>query len=297
MRRISKKLFLGIALVVVVSVFFSCWYFNGMLSSVKNGGGGYIHFSVDDSNSIFEDITAHSDTYKSIFDNPQLQFIKSLHEKYGIVVSFYVFYSWNVEDGNFALSDCTERYRDELIANTDWLRFGFHAKDAPAYETISAEDELEYYNKTVEELIRITGSVTCIDNFVRLDRFIATSEMVDELKKSEEGIVGLLCADDPERQSYSLTEQEQKVLWQNDWYSDGFMNYTPTDIRLENIEGVFDFRNRMKQTLEQKHIIVFTHEWLLTEKSVQRYMEWIAAIGKHNGLEFAFPEDMIEWAS
>lgn len=113
------------------------------------------------------------------------------------------------------------------------MRFGFHAKDAIAYTTITATEELEYYNRTIDELIRITGSTKCIDNFVRLDRFQADSDMVFCLSTADNGIVGLLCADDVNRQSYALSIEELEMVNVQDWYKDSYgLCYTPTDVRL-----------------------------------------------------------------
>ncbi len=288
MYRNTKRVVLLIA-VVIMMYFLYC---SNLFSFVREHSG-YIHFSIDDSNDIFADLTAHSDYYDSIFQNQKLRYVKDLHDKYGIVVSFYVFYSWNVEKGMFSLSECTNRFKDEFTENAGWLRFGFHAKDELAYETLTVEEELKYYNKTIDELLRITGSSECIDNYVRLDRFVATEDMLKEMADTENGIVGLLCSDDSERQSYALSKQEQEILWANDWYVDrNGLNYTPTDLRLENIGGIFDFFVNLNALLGQKQLIVFTHEWKLDDRKVRMYMHWISLIGKFNACRFAFPEDM-----
>ena len=74
----------------------------------NNSGDGYIHFSIDDSNSIFEDLTKNEDKYKTVFDQPYLKFVKGLHDKYGAVFSFYLFYSWDVSNQKrFRICDCT----------------------------------------------------------------------------------------------------------------------------------------------------------------------------------------------
>lgn len=202
---------------LVIAVFVICllgaacfqYYVNSFHMPDITTAGGYLHFSVDDSNSIFEDLTLNAERYDSIFDQPQLKFIKKLHDKYGIVISFYVYYSWDVENNRFLLSDATDQFKEEFTANANWLRFGFHAKDADAYESISAVEELEYYNRTIRELIRITGSEKCIDSFVRLDRYVANVEMVDYMHSADNGIVGLLGADD-DRQSYALSYDKMK---------------------------------------------------------------------------------------
>lgn len=292
----KKLLILEIALLIAVisCMCFIRQYFKSfhMPDGLENNMGGYVHFSIDDSNSIFEDLTLNAGNYKSIFEQPKLNFIKSLHDQYGIVISFYVYYSWDVEDDSFSLADTTDQFKEEFAENADWLRFGFHAKDADAYETIAADEEIEYYNKTIGELIRITGTEKCIDNFVRLDRFQADTEMVDLLHSTDEGIVGLLAADGNGRQSYALSADEMKLMNLEDWFSDIYgVFYTPTDVRLENIESDEEFYHGLVEIASQERIIVFTHEWILDDKNVQKYMSWFAQYANQVGKSFGFPED------
>lgn len=256
--------------------------------------GGILHFSVDDSNSIFEDLTLNAEKYDSIFDQPQLRFVKKLNDKYDIAISFYVYYSWDVSDNRFSLSDATDQFKEEFTENANWLRFGFHAKDADAYTTITAVEELEYYDRTISELIRITGSEKCIDTFVRLDRFQADADMVDYLHSTDNGIVGLLCADDNNRQSYALSSVEMELMKAEDWYADAYgVYYTPTDIRLESIDSDEKFYQDLAEIASQERIIIFTHEWVLNDKNVQKYMTWFAEYAYQAGKPFGFPEDNI----
>ena len=81
------------------------------------------HLSFDDVITVFEDL--NKEQYSSIFDNAELAWMKQLHDKYGVVISCYVFF----EDNEFSLAECTGRYRDEFQSNSDWLRFGFHSRN------------------------------------------------------------------------------------------------------------------------------------------------------------------------
>ena len=47
-----------------------------------------------------------------------------LHNKYGIVITFYVYYE-DIES-SFNLSKCTDKFKNEFSKNSDWMRFGFH---------------------------------------------------------------------------------------------------------------------------------------------------------------------------
>lgn len=253
---------------------------------------GYIHFSVDDSNSIFEDLTSNRRRYKSIFDQPFLGFMKQLHDRFGVVVSFYVFYSWDLEGGAFTLADATDRFAQEFSANADWLRFGFHAIDAAAYENLDADTLQEYYDKTVKELIRITGSEACIDTFLRLDRYTADETCVAALRDA--GVTGLLIAvqGDGRTACYDLSTEEYALTHQQDVYVENGTTYTPTDIRLEELKSDEDFFDAVAQMILEPQMVVFTHEWALTEANVQKYMTWLAEFACEQQIPFRFPEDM-----
>lgn len=249
----------------------------------------YCHFSVDDSISIFEDLTNNENIYYSIFDSPNLRFVKELHDKYDIKVSFYVFYSWNVTDSSFDLSKATGRFLEEFICNSDWLRFGFHAKDAVAYKTLTASVEEESYKLTEKELQRIVGKDS-IDYFLRLDRYVADTDTVKKLKSS--GVKGLLVAPNQERESYTLSNEEKRQCYQNDWFIDKYeMAYTPTDIQIENINNDEEFYETIQKMVQQPRIEIFTHEWILTDMNVKKYMTWYAYVFNKCNVRFSFTEN------
>mgnify|MGYP000897823803 FL=1 len=79
-------------------------------------------FSVDDNIIFLKDIAYGS--CNSIFENPYLSVYKRLHEKYGVKVQLNLFYQM---DG-FNLSQMPDRYKDEWIANSDWLQLSFHSR-------------------------------------------------------------------------------------------------------------------------------------------------------------------------
>lgn len=118
----------------------------------------FCHISVDDTISLFKDLTIHENEYTSIFENSTLKYFKSLHDKYGAKVSFYVFYSWDdLSKGGFSLRDVTDKFAKEFSENADWLKFGFHAMSAQSYQTTDIELQKEYYDAVINELLRITG--------------------------------------------------------------------------------------------------------------------------------------------
>lgn len=249
----------------------------------------YCHFSIDDSISIFEDLTNNENIYDSIFDSPNLGFVKELHDQYDIKISFYVYYSWNMTNSSFDLSKATGKFLEEFNCNSDWLRFGFHAKDAVAYETLTASTEEEFFKLTVQELKRIVGEDS-IDYFLRLDRYVADIDTVKALKNN--GVKGLLAAPSPERKSYSLSSEETKQCYQNDWIIDKYeMAYTPTDVQIENINNDEEFYETIQNMVEQPRVELFTHEWILNDLNVKKYMTWYAYVFNKNQVRFSFSEN------
>lgn len=67
----------------------------------------YFHLSIDDTSQCFKYISEHDAV--SIFEEPTFAWLKKKHDKYGVVVSCYVFY----EDGEFSLSNMSEKYKEE----------------------------------------------------------------------------------------------------------------------------------------------------------------------------------------
>lgn len=237
----------------------------------------YINFPIDDCNGIFEDLTDNKDSYNSIFDQSILGFLKTLHDEYGAVFSLYVFYDWDLSAEGFDLSMTTDQYQAEFQANSDWLKFGFHASDAKMYERLDPNEIKEYYEKTIQELIRITGNTACLDLFVRLDRYTANEDMLRSLRNVNYPVEGLLIADRADaltRASYNLSEDERAKCYAEDWYVDSNgIAYTPTDLRAEAITDDEYFYEHLNSMLSQDNLIVFTHEWAMNDnENVCRYL-------------------------
>jgi hypothetical protein len=89
---------------------------------LKHFAGGY-RLSIDDNIWFLRDIHQHTDIYRSIFENPYLAFLRSVHEKYGTKVHINLFY----QTDNFHLGQLTDVFREEWQAQSDWLRLSFHA--------------------------------------------------------------------------------------------------------------------------------------------------------------------------
>ncbi len=79
--------------------------------------------SLDDNILFLKDIGDHAASYKSIFDNPYLAFLKEVHDTYGTKIHLNIYY----QTAGFNISQMTDKFRDEWKANSGWLRLSFHA--------------------------------------------------------------------------------------------------------------------------------------------------------------------------
>ena len=115
--------------------------------------GNRLHFSVDDTIGIFQDLTWNENKYESIFDNDILKFFKKCHERYGLKVSLYCYY----ENEDFNLSMVPNVYIEEFTSNADWLQFGFHYRNGLEPQELSAQEIAQDYQKFTNELVRKIG--------------------------------------------------------------------------------------------------------------------------------------------
>lgn len=253
----------------------------------------YAHFSLDDTIGIFKDLYKNENKYDSIFENATLQYLLELHNIYGIKVSCYCWY----EDEEFNLSLVSNQYAKEFQQNSDWLRFGFHAYDsATKYETdTDAEKILEDYNRTINELVRITGGESNIDNVVRLHYYAGTKKCIDNIKNTANGITGLLTADTEGRDSYYLSQTDSEYLYNNDKYEFDDLLFINTDFRMENFENIEENLELYAEQNQNKTQILefFTHEWILKENYIKDNIEACCKYAIINNYSWHFPEDKL----
>ena len=119
----------------------------------------YVTYFVDDNIRFLENIAKTKPA--SIFDDPYLGFHKKLHDELGLKVQLNVFYE-NF-DRTFNLSMVPDTYKEEFMANKDWLSFGFHARhELPDYPYLNAtyQEVWDEYSMIENEVIRFAGKET-----------------------------------------------------------------------------------------------------------------------------------------
>ena len=122
------------------------------------------YFYIDDTIWVLRDITRQRP--KTLFENPFMKMLKTAHDKYGLKVQLNLFYRTDSFYGydEFSLADVTDAYKSEFTANSDWLKFAFHAlEEFPDYPHISAtyEDTKKLFGMIEKEVFRFA----CKDSF------------------------------------------------------------------------------------------------------------------------------------
>ncbi len=151
---------------------------------------GKFRLSSDDNILFLQDITANKDKYTSIFDNPYLALYKKAHDRCGAKVHLNLFYEYipdsryfSAHPDYFNLSMMTDKFRDEFIANSDWLKLAFHANsefpDKP-YKSATAQKITEDYEKIRREIVRFAGE-SVISNTTTVHWGEANREVVSAL--------------------------------------------------------------------------------------------------------------------
>ena len=132
---------------------------------LKNFTGKY-RLSLDDNIWFLKDLAVNSSKYKSIFENPYLNFLKQVNDTYGTKIHINIFY----QTEGFNLSQLTTQYKNEWKENAEWLRLSFHAlqeKPDRPYLTASYDEVKRDCEKVINEIHRfagteLTGSVTTL---------------------------------------------------------------------------------------------------------------------------------------
>ncbi len=118
------------------------------------------YFYIDDTIWALRDITRQKP--KSIFDQPFMNMLKKAYDMYGVKFQLNLFYRTDYFYGNddFCLADVTDSYKAEFEANSNWLKFAFHAKqEFPDYPHINAryEDVYDVFKDIEREVFRFAG--------------------------------------------------------------------------------------------------------------------------------------------
>ena len=122
---------------------------------LRNATGKY-RLSLDDNIWFLRDIAFNCDIYKSIFENPYLGFLKSIHDEFDTKIHINIYYQ---TDG-FNLSQMPSKYKSEWRSCSDWLKLTFHAlQNDPDKLYMNATYDIvkRDYEMVTEQIIRFAG--------------------------------------------------------------------------------------------------------------------------------------------
>lgn len=286
-----------------------------------------IHFSFDDTIASLRDLTEKSDTYTSIFEQPFFKVLKELHDTYGAVFSCYCFYQiLNSDDSSvvdFSLEDVTDAYAEEFTANADWLKFGYHSLNGSMNYGSANEAEVvkTAYNNFIAQIVRITGSVKCIDLVVRLQNFAGSKTACQTMRDCACGIIGFLAGDYAEAgktlpvafenytvSGYYLTSPATTFLAHHGRYFDAVeqLYFYPSCLRLDNISSAnvpayMNYFNTIDMYGRSSTLIMYCHENQMFKNGscnadYKRRMAAVCEWGVANDYIFGFPMNKIRQA-
>ena len=118
------------------------------------------YFFVDDVIWCLRDVAKEKPA--SIFDQSYFKMLKKCHDEWGMTVQLNLFYRTDFFYGSdeFTLSEMPDTYKAEFEANSDWLKFAFHAKqEFPDYPYVNAryEDVKKDFELIIGEIKRFAG--------------------------------------------------------------------------------------------------------------------------------------------
>ena len=230
------------------------------LAQVSNNkkGGDLIKnfcFTVDDNIRFLKEITEVG--YQSIFDHPYLSMYRRLHERFGLKVQLNLFY----REGNFDLSQMTDRYYEEWKENSDWLKLSFHSdiENIKPYETASYDEVYEDCKRTHEQIKRFASS-EALANTTTIHYCMLTKYGLKAIEDNlVSGLLGLFGTDKKPQTSYEIDEAEAKRIRDGEILKIGNISFASIDIVLNmfSIDEIIELLGQMKH---RSGIRVMIHE-------------------------------------
>ena len=258
----------------------------------------HYRFSIDDNIRFFQDIAEKN--YRSVFDNPFLGFLRSLHRGYGTKVHLNLFY----EKEGFRLSQMPDRYRAEWEKASDWLKMSFHSlaeQPVDPYKHADAQTVRRDCELVHKEIIRFAGEKS-LSPFTTIHYVHATREGCRALRQCGiKGLVGLFGVGSQVRRSYSLPMETCRYMKTHNFYKDEKtgLYYIRNDMILNNVDRR-DIPELLSLKAQEDFLEIMIHEqyfyrdypWYQPDfrDKVKRAVSWLT---KH-GYTSVFLEDILD---
>ena len=245
----------------------------------------YAHMSFDDVFSILKDLTDNSDSYTSVFDQPQFKLFKNAYNAYGVKITLNVFYKLSTD--SFNLSQVTTKFKTEFSNNSHWLKFAYHATDETVKPSTLSDADLVTDVQNVHGAIDRFAGQRSIDKVPRFGFFNVSKSGLKALRYRNL-VLGALGADDARAENSGLTGVGLYTLQNSDSYLDkeNSIHYFKTEPRLDSVSD-----ERIKEIIDtglsnpnqNQVFILFSHH------INERVLNTMASYTQSRGLRFDFP--------
>lgn len=253
-----------------------------------------LHLSVDDVTTCLRELSVNP--YEAPWQQPTFGYLRTLHERAGVVVSLFVF----ERAGSWRLAQVPDRYRAAFETAAAWLRFGFHGRDEASDYGVGGVSPARAgadYRRFAREVSRFAGAAS-IDRLPRLHRFRGRLPVVRAWRDAPDGIRGLLGADDARSEVYYLDAAARERLALDGATFDAHerLHLVPSLPRLECGGDVVLQLEQAAATPAARAgvpVCVFTHEPHLAEAGVRDGIDATIGWARRRGASFAFPADVL----
>ncbi len=182
-------------------------------------------FSLDDNIWFLQNLAKNQNVYSSMFEDPYLTLLKTMHDKYGTKFHVNIYYECP-EFGGFDLTMMPDKYKDEWKANSDWLKLSAHANsDKPdrPYINASYNKAFSEFSRINNEIIRFAGEEAFADKVTTIHWGEATTDTVRALRDTGvRAMVGSFNYATPSNAdiAYNLTAEQCALMQKYGMYYD-----------------------------------------------------------------------------
>ncbi len=232
------------------------------IRSKLSQGKKLVHFSIDDS--ILSLQEAFSNRSRSLFDFEYFQFLKSLHETTGTIITNYLFYSnQGLEKTEFHLGMLDDHYRKEFITTASWLKWGLHGLCWQQPMNTQTTEEIKTMSETSYSALRTAMSESVLAQTWR-PHFYSADRDACEIMRDTFNIDLLLTPEDNRKLSACLDPVIVKKMQNCGLEYDPSSRFTllHTLFRIEDESLNIDSMKQLMDTHIERHGIIafYTHE-------------------------------------
>lgn len=253
-------------------------------------------FTIDDNMRFFRELTCGN--FESLFNHPYLALLKKLHDRWKVKVQLNCF----LEDmDGFHLSKMSERFREEWVANADWLKMSFHSRKEFPIEPYKDSGYEEIYEDCLavhREIQRFAGN-NSLAKTTTVHFCLATKKGVKALKDcGVKGLLGLYGTAEKPQNSYDCVFEESERIRQGAIVEKDGVCYAGIDVILnlhkrEEIVGLLrklNGRNVVKIMIHEQY---FYSDYEYYQEDFKEKLETAVNYLIEHGYESVFFEELI----